>query len=305
MKRQKSLTSFVSTFLIVTITIILLFDFCFMAYNQHLTNTKLLEAADVVAKKYAPIEGDERHDVSPASTETICASTLPSESDSSDNSKSNSPYFVKSTNSSAEYASAIAYLSKIQEVTSSNYSSSQLALIYTILSSLVLAYGAKMLRLGAEDKEKLIEEVGNESYSKITNVENQLLIDSSISSAIAITNSATSSLQFLILALKNSETDTTLETINSSFLNNLSYVELRLESLCSTVSSLPNQSYDISGLESALSLLDHYFEIYKNLPLPNSIDDKSIVATREYKIMNMFKLINSDQTQPLPKHGKK
>lgn len=197
--------------------------------------------------------------------------------------------------SSIEYSSAIAYLSKIQEVSSSNNSSSLLALIYTVISSLVLTYGAKMLRLGENDKNKLIQEISEKSRNDISNVENPLIVKSSISNTITAVNSATSALQlvFFMLVDNNQEFQ---EKINTAFMSSLSSMSDRLSNLLKVIEQYSIPGVDLSELDNAFSLFEHHFEIYKNMNLPTHIDDKNPAEAKVNKAQEKYEQITQKQS---------
>jgi len=69
---------------------------------------------------------------------------------------------VNSNNSAqdvVDYNAAITYLEAVQQAYSENSMIKIISLIYALSSSIILGYGAKMLRLGAADKQELCKEL--------------------------------------------------------------------------------------------------------------------------------------------------
>lgn len=285
MKRRNTSISLVSTFLVIVIATILLASFVFLGYNQHKTNKELLNAISQMTSRYTTNESniypgtnsinrDETQDISnetevmPDTNLDVIVSDEKSESVNE-----------------AEYSSAMAYLAKLQEVSSINNTSSLLALVYTILSSLILTYGAKMLRLGENDKEKLVQELTENSLERISNVETHMMVKSSIANAVVAINSTISLLQLFMQNLSNNKQDLR-ETINSSLMDSFLDMCDQLNGTYRTIRKFGYKNADISGLECAMKSLEQSFEIYKSCDLPQCIDDKAcaekkINATKE------------------------
>lgn len=195
--------------------------------------------------------------------------------------------------SKAEYSSAMAYLAKLQEVSSVNNTSSLLALVYTVLSSLILTYGAKMLRLGENDKEKLVQELTEKSLERISDVETHMLAKSAITNAVVTINTTTSLLQLLMQNLTNSD-QTLVETINSSLMDSILDMCDQLHVTEKTIRKLRYKNADICSLECAMKLLEQSFDIYKSCALPKCIDDKACaeqkidLANKTYKKITKY-----------------
>lgn len=287
---MKNAISAISSIIIIAITFILLVSFCFMIYNQHQTNMRLQQTLDSLSSAY---QTDTAISVSTQTTEYPTTGTI----DASGSTEPSQPNQTSSTTtiSTLEYSSAIAYLTKVQEVSSSNNSSSLLALIYTVVSSLVLTYGTKMLRLGENDKNKLIQEISEKSRNDISNVENQLMVKSSISNTITAVNSATSALQlvFFMIVDDNQESQ---EKINTAFMNSLSSMGDRLSNLLKVIEQYSISDVDLSELDSALFLFEHHFEIYKNMDLPEYIDDKHPAEAKVNEAQEKYSQITQKQS---------
>lgn len=290
MKKRNSSISLVSTFLVIIIATILLTSFVFLGYNQYKTNKELLNAISQVTASYATNEPD----ISTETTSTTPDETLAIPSETNATSPTNIVSDIKSESiSKAEYSSAMAYLAKLQEVSSINNTSSLLALVYTVLSSLILTYGAKMLRLGENDKEKLVQELTEKSLERISDVETHMLAKSAITNAVVTINSTTSLLQLLMQNLANSD-QTLVETINSSLMDSILDMCDQLHVTEITIRKLRYKNADICSLECAMKLLEQSFDIYKSCALPKCIDDKACaeqkidLANKTYKKIIKF-----------------
>lgn len=286
---MKKTVSIVSSFLIIIIILILIISFVFMIFNQYQTNTRIQETLDIISLAYrteiiAPHENTDKLDTTGETTPTSIANTEPS----TDNS-------TASPISLLEYSSAIAYLTKVQEVSSDNNSSTILALIYTIISSLILTYGAKMLRLGENDKAILIQEISQKSRDDISSVEKHIIVKSSMLNAVTAINSATSALQLLLITFSTGDQDD-LEEINTSCMSTLSAMDDHLTKVLHTIDQCSIQNIDLYDLDSALSLFEHHYEIYKKADLPKYIDDKSAAQKKVDKAINTFELISQRQS---------
>ena len=296
---MKNTISAISSIIIIAITFILLVSFCFMIYNQHQTNMRLQQALDSLSSAY---QTDTALSVSTQTTEDPTTGTIDA-SGSTEPSQSNQTSST-TTISTLEYSSAIAYLTKVQEVSSSNNSSSLLALIYTVISSLVLTYGTKMLRLGENDKNKLIREISVKSRNDISNVENQLTVKSSISNTITAINSATSALQLVFFMMENDDQESQ-EKINTAFMNSLSSMGDRLSNLLTVIDQNSIANVDLSELDNSFFLFEHHYEIYINIDLPKHIDDKHAAETKVNDSRDIYNRIIQRQSLINNKHQKK
>ena len=187
MKKKDSSTSFIASFFTVIIVIVLLFAFGLMGYNQHLTNERIHNALDYIIDYYETSVESETTDIGRDHPQT-------------DGDKENSIPAV-TTADRLELSTAIAYLSKIQEVTSNNNTTALLSLMYALISSLILSYGAKMLRLGENDKQKLSDEIKEKCQEDISCVNEQLQSQAYISNVIVASTSAIVSFQTLKIEL--------------------------------------------------------------------------------------------------------
>ena len=258
-----------------------------MIYNQYQTNARLQQTLDNLSSAYqTDTLISQLNEIPEVSTNTVD----PSESIDMQLSTQTSNI---TTITSLEYSSAITYLTKVQEVSSSNNSSSLLALIYTIISSLVLTYGAKMLRLGENDKNNLIQEISEKSRNDISVIENQLIVRSSISNAVTAVNSATSALQLVFFMLSKKESH---EEINTSLMSSISAMGDRLSHVLEVIDQYSIPNIDYSELDSALSLFEHHYEMYKNTDLPYYINDKTAAETKVNKAMDTYKQISEKQS---------
>lgn len=267
MKRGQSSTSTVSSVLVIIIVAILLISFAFLGYNQYKTNNELRNAIQRISANYTVNEND--------GTDTNDANA----NEKMDTSNSTATDPGKHLISAAEYSNAMVYLEKVLEVSSINNTASLLALVYAILSSLILTYGAKMLRLGENDKEKLIEDLSEKSLKRISSVEDQMEVKTSISNAVVSINSATSLMQLLIQSLSCKDQQL-LETTNSSLMDSLSDMCIQLGNVYNTIRGCRNRETDMRSLECALRLLEQSSEIYESKTLPKYIDDKKIVREK-------------------------
>lgn len=261
-----------------------------MIYYQQHTNEKILDTLTSINAVYCPNESknsDTNDALCPDETLDV---TLPTSLDSTE-----TPLSIQSI-STVEYSSAIAYLTKIQEVSSMNNSSSLLALVYTIISSLILTYGAKMLRLGENDKDKLVRELGERSRQDISLIENRIMVKTSISNVVVTINSATSSLQLLLLYLNNGD-QARLETINASFMDSLSVIRTQLSIVHDVIHDLKVQNIELSSLTCALILFEQNFDIYKANQLPIYIDDSNKANDIVNEIQEMFAKISNTQVE--------
>lgn len=160
-----------------------------------------------------------------------------------------------------------------------------------------------MLRLGENDKTKLVHEISERSRSDICTIENRLTVKSSISNAIVSINSATSSLQLLIFALTIGSEEA-LEEINTSYMGNLSLMSNELRNVVKTLDKLSVGNIDINGLNNALALFEKHYDLYNTINLPASIDDKRAAETKvkesmeaHDKICDRLTAINSNQAK--------
>ena len=286
MKKENSSISIVSNVFTVVVTLILLISFFFMVYNQYQTNKRVLDTLSYLHPSEQPssdsINIDMPDTTDPTDVTITTSETMPH----------NLPMNTSTESISAvEYSSAIAYLSKIQEVSSINNSSSLLALVYTIISSLILTYGARMLRLGENDKGKLVQELSEKSRQDISDIEKRVSINSSISNVVVTVNSATSLLQLLLLYLPNGA-QIELETINASFMDSLSTIRTQLSMAKDLIRHDNIRNIDISSLDCALILFEQNFEVYKTKTLPNCINDRKTAS----EIVDKFKTIYSEIT---------
>lgn len=80
-----------------------------------------------------------------------------------------------SAQSLVDYSAAIAYLEAAQQAYSENSVIKVISLIYTLSSSIILGYGAKMLRLGASDKQELCEELLEKTQQQFNESSDQIL----------------------------------------------------------------------------------------------------------------------------------
>ena len=64
-----------------------------------------------------------------------------------------------SAGSAVEYRAAIEYMEAAQQAYSESGASKLISLIYTILATVILGYGAKMFLLSADEREKLVNEI--------------------------------------------------------------------------------------------------------------------------------------------------
>lgn len=261
-----------------------------MIYYQQRTNEKMLNTLNTINAVYYPNESKDS-DVNDAiyPDETLDV-TVPTNLD-----RIEPPLSIQSI-STVEYSSAIAYLTKIQEVSSQNNSSSLLALVYTIISSLILTYGAKMLRLGENDKDTLVRELGERTRQDISLIDNRIMVKTSISNVVVTINSATSSLQLLLLFL-NSGNQARLETINASFMDSLSVVRTQLNVVLDTIRNLKVQNIELSSLTCALILFEQNFDIYKANQLPPYIDDSASANYIVNEIQEVYAKISNMQSE--------
>ena len=74
-----------------------------------------------------------------------------------------------------DYASAITYLEAAQQTYSENSILKITSLIYALSSSIILGYGAKMLRLGASDKQELCNELLDKTAQQFKKSSDQIL----------------------------------------------------------------------------------------------------------------------------------
>ncbi len=296
MKKEKSSVEFLSNLIITVIILFLLTFFCFGVYNQHQTNKRVIDILDYFNSSAClgseSINNTQCGDASDASGST--ATTATGLETAPDNL---STYTSFKSISAVEYSSAIAFLSKIQEVSSINNSSSLLALVYTIISSLILTYGARMLRLGEDDKEKLVKELSEQSRQDISDIEKQMKINSLLSNIVVSICSATSLLQLLLFNLPNGEQDK-LETINASYMDSLSTIKTLLKTAHDDICRNQIYKIDLSSLAYALILFEQNFEIYKEKKLPDYINDKKVACTIVDTIKTLYTEIANVQVSP-------
>lgn len=74
-----------------------------------------------------------------------------------------------------DYSAAISYLEAAQQAYTENSVIKIISLIYAVSSSIILGYGAKMLRLGASDKQELCEELLQKTEQQFSKVSDQIL----------------------------------------------------------------------------------------------------------------------------------
>lgn len=275
MKKRGSCGSFISSFFVVVIVVILLAAFGLMGYNQYITNTRIQDALDCIVSDY---------------NEQGVAGSSDEENDHS------SPEDQQGAGVSnrLELSSAIAYLSKIQEVASNNNTAALLSLIYALITSLILSYGAKLLRLGESDKQKLAEEIKEKCQEDLNRVKDQLLLQTHISNVIVATNATIVSFQTLKIALLQNEQDD-LESINKTFLDSLNTLLSELISLKKNCA--PNQMVgsDFKSLMVVYSLFKKHYEEYTSISLPKEINDMEAVKNKADEIGTYFNEINKWQ----------
>lgn len=257
-----------------------------MICNQYTTNIRVQETLDVLSLTYNQAQEDK--DLLTSTDEPLEGSdNIAFVEDASFNED------AKTKVSALEFSSAIAYLSKIQEVASSNNSSSLFAFIYTLLSTIILGYGTKLLRLGADDKANLVRELSEKSRNDISRIEDQLAVKTYISTAIVAINSTTTSLQLLVSCVHTNFVGEpeTLESVNISFMNNLSSMCNQLEKVDQKISEYSIPEMDITGITSALSNFEKLFVIYKNSSLPANINDMDVAESRASSVATLHKKI--------------
>lgn len=125
---------------------------------------------------------------------------------------------------STDYSAAIAYLEAAQQTYSENSVIKITSLIYALSSSIILGYGAKMLRLGAIDKQELCTELlektaeqFNKSSDKILQHQNNVY-----TAIISCENAA----QLALLLLSHFELTNSLTTVVNSDIEDRLQVEL-------------------------------------------------------------------------------
>lgn len=74
-----------------------------------------------------------------------------------------------------DYSAAISYLEAAQQAYTENSIIKIISLIYAVSSSIILGYGAKMLRLGASDKQELCEELLQKTEGQFRKASDQIL----------------------------------------------------------------------------------------------------------------------------------
>lgn len=85
---------------------------------------------------------------------------------------------VNSNNSAqnvVEYNAAISYLEAAQQAYSENSVIKVISIIYALSSSIILGYGAKMLRLGASDKQELCKELLEKTADQFNKSSDEIL----------------------------------------------------------------------------------------------------------------------------------
>lgn len=70
--------------------------------------------------------------------------------------------------SEIDYVSAMAYIEAIQQAYSENSAVKLTSLIYALVTTVILGYGTRLLRLGDSDKAEIINEIRKESESKFS-----------------------------------------------------------------------------------------------------------------------------------------
>lgn len=273
MKKKDSSTSFISSFFTIIIVIVLLLAFGLMGYNQHLTNERIHNALDYIIDYYETSVESEATDTSDDHPQT-------------DGDNENSNREVNSADR-LELSSAIAYLSKVQEVASNNNTTALLSLMYALISSLILSYGAKMLRLGENDKQKLSDEIKEKCQEDISCVNEQLQSQAYLSNVIAASTSAIVSFQTLKIALLK-EDQGTWEASNKAFLDCVNTLSQELEKLATSRQQWSTCSLNFISLEVVYSLFQKNCEEYTTMVLPPEIDDKKTVMQKFNNIDHMF-----------------
>ena len=273
MKKKDSSTSFISSFFTVIIVIVLLFAFGLMGYNQYLTNERIHIALDYIIDYYETA-------VEPEATDTG------KDHPQIDGDRENSSQDVKFADR-LELSSAISYLSKIQEVASNNNTTALLSLMYALISSLILSYGAKMLRLGENDKQKLSDEIKEKCQEDVSCVNEQLQSQAYISNVIVASTSAIVSFQTLKIELLKKDQGA-WEVSNKAFLDSVNTLSQELEKLNTSRQQWSTCSPNFISLEVVYSLFQKNCEEYTTMVLPPEIDDKNTVMQKVSNIDNMF-----------------
>jgi len=75
-----------------------------------------------------------------------------------------------------DYTAAITYMEAAQQTYSENSVMKITSLIYALLSSVILGYGAKVLRLGTSDKQELCKELLEKTAQQFNESSNQMLL---------------------------------------------------------------------------------------------------------------------------------
>ena len=234
-----------------------------MGYNQYVTNTRIQDALDCIVSDYNEQgfadSNDEENDHSPQEDDQQGANI----------------------SNRLELSSAIAYLSKIQEVASNNNTAALLSLIYALITSLILSYGAKLLRLGESDKQKLAEEIKEKCQEDLNCVKDQLLLQTHISNVIVATNATIVSFQTLKIALLQGKQDV-LEPINKTFLDSLNTLLSELKDLKKNCTPNLVVGSDIKSLMVVYSSFKKHYEDYTSINLPEEINDLEEKQSRKH-----------------------
>ena len=134
--KQKSCANILSSLLTIIVAIVLVGYTCFFIKGQFDANRAIVEAGQAVTAA--------------VSSENPAQATV-------------------------DYTAAITYLEAAQQAYSENSMAKITSLIYALSSTIILGYGAKMLRLGASDKETLCLELLEKAKQQFTVDSNQIL----------------------------------------------------------------------------------------------------------------------------------
>lgn len=301
-KRSYSYVDVVASFMIIVICGILLIYFSLVSYNQYQSNKRILAAIESISSTFVSADYCTQQDLTqptlvPSQQVFTDDATAVIQEDTEGSADQTLIGSQTDPLTPVEYSAAIAYIAKLQEVSSGNNASSILSLTYAVITTLILSYGTKVLRLGESDKKKLVQEISNDTRKEISSVESQLVVKKSIGNVITAINSTTSLIQLLLLNLSNGDQEA-LQSINVSFMECLSRTLIQFESVKREAAKQEYRYFvDISVIENPMAMLAQHFSIYKKTKLPRCVDDKSIATSTFEKIeslySDLFKLVLS------------
>lgn len=210
-------------------------------------------------------------------------------------------YDVASTESSLQheidYTGAITYLENAQQAYSENSMVRLTSVIYMVASTIILGYGAKMLRLGGDDKKELIAELFDRTKQQLDSSRAKILKDFNYASILL--NSSENTLHLCLLLQSGLEMLPLIkeDCQRNGYINTLEHMQMEmvrsLQMFLDYMGELDDSNLPVDSnlrymIERNVSLLRKSFNVLFSTTKPEQINDDETIEQLLCKCEKLF-----------------